>query len=222
MTSPKEQRRLVEAFVSLTRTIPADEVMFGSASLQVAGICDGSRGVQWNTWIEWSDDRQMAYAAVNLEGIAYDGWPVGRFIERELEAARLLDARADVADARVVEAIWFRDAWQVQAHPPIREKLIGGSPRLLHALTPSEWDAMLREAYECLDATRGYRGRAVQVLTTPSGEQRSYSVSPHFQLRQAFWPRNPLTAAGWRASLDAAMKNLRPLHRVVSEQARLV
>ena len=220
MTSPNEPQLLVKAFVALTRTIPADEVMFGSASLQVAGICDGTRGVQWNTWIEWNGEKQMAYAGVNLEGIAYKDWPVARFIEREIRGARLLKARAEVADARVVEVIWYRDAWQVQAHPPIREKFIGGSPRLLHSVTPAEWDAMLREAYQCLDDRRGHRGRAKQLLTTPSGEQRSYSVSPHFQLRQAFWPRNPQTAAGWRASLDETMENLRPLHRVVSDQAR--
>src|SRR5687767_6404401 len=139
MTGASERQLLVEAFVALTRTIPAEEVMFGSASLRVAGICDGTRGVQWNTWIEWDDDKQMAYAGVNLEGIAYDGWPVARFIERELEAPRLLDVRAEVRDAHVVEVLWYRDAWQVQAHPPIREKLIGRSPRLLHALTPSDW-----------------------------------------------------------------------------------
>ena len=194
--------------------------MFGSASQQVAGICDGTRGVQWNTWIEWDDDKQMAYAGVNLEGIAYDGWPVARFIERELESPGLFDVRTQVPDARVVEVLWYRDAWQVQAHPPIREKLIGGSPRLLHALLPAEWTAMLLEAYECLDATRAHRGRAQQLLTTPSGEQRTYSVSPHFQLRQAFWPRNPQSVAGWRASLDETMGNLRPLHRIVSERAR--
>jgi hypothetical protein len=220
MTSATEQQLLVEAFVALTRTIPADEVMFGSPSLQVAGICDGTRGVQWNTWIEWDDDKQMAYAGVNLEGIAYDDWPVARFIERELASPRLFDAAVEVGDPHLVEVFWIRDAWQVQAHPPIREKWIGHSPRLLHALTPSDWTSMLQEAYDCLDATRGHRGRAQQRLTTPAGEERIYSVSPHFQLRQAFWPRSPQTVAGWRASLDEAMENLRPLHRVVSEQAR--
>ena len=220
MTTPREQLRLVEAFSSLTRTIPGEQVLFGSASLQMAGICDGTRGVQWTTWIEWSDDRQMAYAGVNLEGIAYDGWPVARLIERELEAPRLFEARDEVPDPRVVEVFWYRDAWQVQARPPIRKKLIGGSPRLLHSLTAGEWEAMLREAYDCLDTTRGHRGRAQQVLETPSGDEREFSVSPHFQLRQAFWPRQPQTTLGWRASLDEAMKNLRPLHRVVSEQAK--
>lgn len=213
-------RRLVEAFSELTRTIPADELIFGSPSLQIAGMCDGTRGVQWNAWIEWDAGHQMAYAGVNLEGMVYDGWPVARFIERELERSWLLAARDQVQDAKRVEVLWYRDAWQVQARPPIREKLIGGSPRLLHVLTADAWDAMLREAYDCLDATRNHRGRAQQVLTTASGERRRFTVSPHFQLRQAFWPRRPGSTTGWRQSLDATMDNLRPLHDVVTRQSR--
>ena len=213
-------RLLVEAFSELTRTMPADEVMFGSASLQLAGMCDGTRGVQWNAWLEWDSHRQMAFAGVNLEGIAYKGWPVARFIERELEQPRLLEARDRVRDPARVEVIWYRDAWQVQARPPIREKFMGGAPHLLHAVDAERWMSMLREAYGCLDASRGHRGRGRQLLTLASGQQRTFSVSPHFQLRQAFWPRKPGTLAGWRASLDDAMANLGPLHEAVAQQSR--
>lgn len=211
---------LVDAFSTLTRTIPADENRFGSPSLQASGICDGTRGVQWNAWIEWDGARQIAYAGVNLEGMTYNGWPVARLIERELARPTLPDARSGVADPRRVEVIWYRDAWQVAARPPIREKLIGNSPTLLHALTNEDWAAMLTEAYDCLDAARGHRGRAEQKLTTTSGKKRVYSVSPHFQLRQAFWPREASRLAGWRASLDETMSNLRPLHRAITELAR--
>lgn len=211
---------LVEAFSALTRTIAADEVMFGSPSLQASGICDGTQGVQWNAWIEWDGARQIAYAGVNLEGMTYDGWPVARLIERELARPTLPDATSDVADPRRVEVIWYRDAWQVASRPPIKEKLIANSPLPLHALTNEEWAGMLTEAYDCLDASRGHRGRAQQKLTTTSGKKRVYSVSPHFQLRQAFWPREGSRLAGWRASLDETMSNLRPLHRLVTELAR--
>ena len=213
-------RLLIAAFSELTRTIPADAFMFGSPSLQVAGMCDGSRGVQWNAWIEWDDGRQMAYAGVNLEGMVYDGWPVARFIERELAQPWLPSLRDEVEDPRRVEVLWYRDAWQVQAKPPIREKLIGGSPQLLHLLTADGWEAMLREAYECLDPDRGRRGRARQTVTATTGVRRSYQVSPHFQARQAFWPRTPGSRAGWRESLDAAMHNLRPIHEAVARQSR--
>ena len=79
---------------------------------------------------------------------------------------------------------------------------------------------MLDEAYECLDADRNHRGRGRQTLELTSGKRKRFAVSPHFQLRQAFWPRNPSSISGWRVALDHAMSNLRPLHRVVSGQAR--
>ena len=218
MTDPA--RLLIAAFSELTRTIPADALTFGSPSLQVSGMCDGTRGVQWTAWIEWGAAEQMAYAGVNLEGMVYDGWPVARFIERELAQPWLLSARSDVPHPQRVEVLWYRDAWQVQARPPIKEKLIGGSPRLLHVLTASEWETMLREAYECLDADRSRRGRGTQVVTTSTGRQRTYEVSPHLQIRQPFWPRTPGSRAGWREALDAAMTNLRPLHDAVARQSR--
>jgi hypothetical protein len=218
MTAPA--RWLIDAFSSLTRTIPADENTFGSPSLQVDGICDGSAGVQWSAWVEWHGHQQLAYASVNLEGLAYDGWPVARFIERELEQQKLLGVRSEVRDPTRIEVIWYRDAWQVSARPPVREKRIGPSPCLLHSLTGAAWTAMLQEAYECLDASHEHRGRARQTLTTSAGSRRTFSVSPHLQLRQAFWPRDPSTRTGWRAALDQAMGNLRPLHRMAREQSR--
>jgi hypothetical protein len=48
--------------------------------------------VQWNAWVKWHGGRQMAYAGVNLEGMVYDGWPIARFIERELGWRASLDA----------------------------------------------------------------------------------------------------------------------------------
>jgi hypothetical protein len=211
---------LIDAFATLTRTIPAAEHRFGSPSLERAGICDGTRGVQWNAWVKWHGGRQMAYAGVNLEGMIYDGWPVARFIERELADPHVLDARAEVEDPTSVEVIWYRDAWQAAARLPIVQRRIGGSPHLLHTLTEEDWRAMLIEARECLDPERGYRGRGRQRVTTTAGNEREMAVSPHLQIRQAFWPRDPSTPDGWRTSLDAAMGNLRPLHRVVTGQAR--
>ena len=213
-------RSLIAAFSELTTTIPAAALTFGSPSLQVSGMCDGTRGVQWTAWIEWSGAEQMAYAGVNLEGMVYDGWPVARFIERELAQPWLLSAARDVRHPQRIEVLWYRDAWQVQARPPIKEKFIGGSPRLLHVLTADAWEAMLREAYECLDPNRGRRGRNTQVVTTSTGARRTYEVSPHLQIRQAFWPRTPGSRAGWRDALDAAMTNLRSVHDVVARQAR--
>jgi hypothetical protein len=212
--------RLIDAFATLTHTIPADSNLFGSPSLGISGICDGTDGVQWNAWVQWHGGRQMAYAGVNLEGKVYDGWPVARLIEREMAAPALFEAAARVPHASAVEVLWLRDAWQVVARPPILEKLIGGSPRLLHTLTAEAWTAMLREAYNCLDAERGRRGRARQAVTLTSGAIREFDVSPHLQLRQPFWPRDPSSVDGWLPALDETMANLRPLHEFVNLRAR--
>jgi hypothetical protein len=213
-------RLLIDAFSTLTRTIPADEVLFGSPSLQTAGICDGTQGVQWNAGIKWDGARQMAYAGVNLEGLVYRDWPVARLIERELDAPQLPSAKDRIADAASVQVLWFRDAWQVAARPPVREKLIAPSPLPLHALTDVIWTDMLREAYDCLDPARGHRARGQQKLTLSSGKRKVFSVSPHLLLRQPFWPKDPQRLQGWRASLDEAMANLRPLHQLVTALAR--
>lgn len=218
--SPTLNRLLIDAFATLTRTIPVDANTFGSPSLRTAGVCDGTDGVQWNAWIEWHGGKQMAYAGVNLEGKVYDGWPVARLLERERSDPRLLAAAADVPEPTRVEIIWYRDAWQAGSRLPILERLIGGSPRLLHTLTPDDWRAMLDEAYACLDPARGHRGRARQLVTTTAGNQKVIEVSPHVQARQAFWPRDPSSADGWRTSLDETMTNLRPLHRWAVDQAR--
>jgi hypothetical protein len=215
-----ESSQLIEAFTTLTRTIAAEPNLFGSPSLGLSGICDGTDGVQWNAWVQWHGGRQMAYAGVNLEGKVYDGWPVARLIERELAAPALVEAARAVAHPSAVEVLWYRDAWQVVARPPILEKTIGGSPRLLHTLAPDAWEAMLREAYNCLDGERGHRGRARQAVTMTTGAIRELEVSPHLQLRQAFWPRDPSSADGWLAALDDTMANLRPLHDFVARQAR--
>jgi hypothetical protein len=212
--------RLIHAFTTLTRTIPAEPNLFGSPSLGISGICDGTDGVQWNAWVQWHGGKQMAYAGVNLEGKVYDGWPVARLIERELAEPKLLEAAREVVHPAAVEVLWYRDAWQVVARPPILEKMIGGSPRLLHTLMPDEWTAMLREAYNCLDAERGRRGRERQAVTMTTGAIRELEVSPHLQLRQAFWPRDPSSADGWLPALDETMANLRPLHGFVVAQAR--
>ena len=211
---------LIQAFSQLTGTPVTSEVLFGSRSLRVAGICDGAQGVQRNAWVEWEGETQMAYAAVNLEGKVYDGWPVARFIERELQDARLLQTPTLLSSHTPVEVLWYRDAWQAASRPLIKEKLIGGSPRLLHTLTADAWRQMLDEAYSCLDAATGHRGRSQQTVTTPLGEARQYPVSPHFQLRQAFWPRQPLTSDGWCAALDEVLASLLPLHGLVAQQAR--
>ncbi len=62
---------------------------FGSPSSPWIGVSDDAHGVQWNAGIDQRGGR--AFFGVNLEGMQYEGWPIARFIERELAKPMLLD-----------------------------------------------------------------------------------------------------------------------------------
>ena len=205
---------LLDAFATELGTQPTTLRRFGRASLGYQGASDGARGVQWNAWLDTREG--AAFLGVNLEGMAYDGWPVARFIERELDRPRLFVVREQVDDPSLVQAIWHRDAWQVSLRPEIAEKHIGESPRRLSELEPASWAATLRQAYDCLDPARGHRARARQTVTTVKGERREYPVSPHLQFRQRVtWS----PAHGWRLALAETRRNLRPIYTWVAEQS---
>jgi hypothetical protein len=191
---------------------------FGSASLRVSGICDGSEGVQWNAWVEWDEHEQLAFVGVNLEGKKYDGWPVGRLIERELRKAQLFEASGKVARPDRVQVVWYRDAWQAASRPAIVEKLIGGSPQLLHGLSPTCWATTLQEAGQFLGPQ--FYGRARQLLTV-GGVQKRFDVSPHLQFRRGFWPRDAGSTRSWRAALVRIVDELQPLYDFVKSQSAM-
>jgi len=184
---------------------------FGTKALGYEGAHDGTRGVQWNVWLDYRDE--AAFVGVNLEGMAYNDWPIARFLERELEAARLFAVRSEVEDPSAVQAIWHRDAWQISLRPVIAEKHIGVSLRRLTDIGPDAWRATLLEAYACLSSDKGHRGRARQVVTTERHGTKEFDVSPHLQFRQQIQVNR---SGDWRASLATAKKNLAPLHRWVA------
>lgn len=208
---------LVAAFeqelgLAATRSRP-----FGGRRQGLRGASDDAQGVQWHAWLHVTGE---AWCAVNLEGLAYKGWPIARLIERELAHGRLLDARDQVATPEAVEVLWSRDAWQVVSRPPIDEKHIGGGPVPLAEITPDRWAALLREAYACLDAGRHHRARARQLVTLSKRQLKAEKeVSPHLQLRQRL--ELPEGDAGWADTLRAARQNLLPLHAWAVEQSQV-
>jgi hypothetical protein len=76
-----------------------------------------------------------AFLGVNLEGIVSDGWPVARFLERELNRPRLFDLRDRIHARALVQAVWHR-TWQISLRRVIREKHIGVSVRMLPDIKP--------------------------------------------------------------------------------------
>jgi hypothetical protein len=125
-------------------TFGTDGRPFGSPTGIWAGVSDNAHGVQWNAGTHRG--RSLAYLGVNLEGMEYDGWPIARFIERELAEAKLPSLAMEMG-SNDIEMSWTRDAWQASARLPIEEHSIGGTPIKLRTLTAEKWREVLREAY---------------------------------------------------------------------------
>ena len=176
------------------------------------GVSDGVEGVQWNAWC---CPEQDAVLGVNLEGMKYDGWPVARLIEREIDKPRLLTEYRDrVEKSDLVTVNWQRDAWQAASRPQIVEwELVRIK---LHQLNGDRWERALWDASECLDPERNLRGRrrAVTVTLKASGQQVERDVSPHLQFWTPFCEDAPHT-------LQEARETLEPLHEWAKHQARL-
>ena len=188
---------------------------FGSRSLGVLGISDGCEGVQWNAAYHQRDE--TARLGVNLEGMLYDGWPVARLIEREISYPLLLtEYRGRVPRPEMVTVIWWRDAWQVSSRVGIMESRLAPTPIALDRLDGDGWAHALRQARECLDSERGYRGRRrTKVTLRRSGRTVERWVSPHLQFTARF-------AENSTRSLQRAKDDLEVLREFAIRQTRPV
>jgi hypothetical protein len=206
---------LISAFATEFGVTVTDGHRFGSVSLGWLGVCDGAEGVQWNTWLHRNEN--AAYVGVNLEGLKYDGWPIARFIEREFRHPRLFDVVRTLDAPGDVQMIFHRDAWRFASRPAIEERHIGLSGRALPEIDPEGWKRTLQEAYDCLDAERGYRHRGRQVVTVKSGRVE-LSVSPHLQFRKRI-SNAAEDQRAWGTPLLLAKEVLQPLYDYVKQQS---
>jgi len=188
---------------------------FGSRSLGVLGISDGCEGVQWNAAYTKRDG--AAWLGVNLEGMLYDGWPVARLIEREISHPLLpTEYRDRVPRPEMVTVNWWRDAWQVSSRVRITESSLSPTPIALDRLDGDGWAHALRQARECLDPERGYRGRRrTKVTLLRSGRIVERWVSPHLQFKARFSENST-------RSLRRAKDDLEVLHEFAIRQTRPV
>jgi hypothetical protein len=206
---------LIAAFGAELGMAATNENRFGSPSLGWLGVCDGAAGVQWNAWVHRGEN--AAYVGVNLEGLTYDGWPIARFIEREFRHPRLFEVVKQLPVPEAIELIVHRDAWRFASRPAIEEKHVGLSGRVLTAIDSEGWKRTLQEAYECLDANRGHRGRGRQIVTTKSGKVEM-SVSPHLQFRQRI-SEAAEAHQDWTSRVRRGREALQPLYTFVKEQS---
>ena len=206
-----EGDRLREAF---TATFGQRCRAFGNRATSIGGVSDDAKGVQWNASYDPRDQRK--WVSVNLEGMAYDGWPVARLIRRELARPKLLDVVMSRTSATPIEVRWRRDYWQVHARPAIREAEIAPTPLLVSELTERSWQQALEGAQECLDVRPDRVGRAVQRVTLlGSAQEVSGQVSPHLTLTVY-----PVSTKPWLEVLEHAKSLLQPYYEWATEQAR--
>lgn len=183
---------------------------FGQLNQPEFGMSDGVEGVQWNLLI--STETGEIRVGVNLEGMRYSDWPITTFILSELENPTIDKLKADLHDVDRI-FVWFtRDAWQVQSRPKILERYLGGGPLRISGVDSALWAALLKEALDCLDESKGCRGRSRQEVTLANqpkkGERkRVMPVSPHLNV----WTFIERTG-NVRADLEAGIKRLTPVH----------
>ena len=51
---------------------------FGTPRGRYQGVSDNAEGVQWNAGVD--REQGSSWLGVNLEGMAYDDWPIARLI----------------------------------------------------------------------------------------------------------------------------------------------
>jgi hypothetical protein len=208
---------LAEAFSTLFVVRPLRT--YGTAKKQHQGFTDGREGVQWNAGID--RERDVLTLGTNLEGMAYDGWPIARLIERELARPRFVELVT--APALGACELWFtRDAWQAAARLPIKEQhLTPDIPQLVASVDEGSWRSVLLAAQACLDPRRNHRGRRREEVTLlASGATVLKDVSPHLQIKCVLDAATTASGAEIMSALQAARETLAPVHRWMVEQSR--
>jgi hypothetical protein len=184
---------------------------YGTDHAAHQGFSDNAAGAQWNTGVDRT--RAVWTLGVNLEGMAYDGWPIARFLERELRSPELPALARSMAGADHVEVWLEREAWQASARPAILESRIGPpGPLALRRLDETVWESMVREAYDCMDPARGHRGRARQMVTLVRAGRAEKQVAPHLQFKIVLRPPDRHAASGWEAELKRGRAVLQPIY----------
>lgn len=166
---------------------------FGQLNRPYFGVSDNNDGVQWNLRIY----RESGAAAlgVNLEGLAYDNWPIATFLLNEFEEPTLHSLLQSCTNPDAVELSFTRDAWLPSgSRLSIVESQIGGDVHRLSGLTSGQWSAIVSEGLSCLNESKGYRGRTKKNVTHISdGRITEKWVTPHLTIRTEVTPNGSTT-----------------------------
>ena len=217
MTNASPNPSLLQAIISFNAILGIDGRHFGAVNGDYEGVSDDNKGVQWNIRCEKASG--IVELGVNLEGMTYSYWPIAVFIENEMKYARLLELAPTLAGTEDISVAFYRDAWQFASRPRIEEEFISGTPVKLNHFTEAGWMATLAEAYTCLDASRGRRGRGTQTVTLRTRGKREMDVSPHLHISTPVWMTTPCTSEQARRKIEAGFRLLQPIYAIVKSQS---
>lgn len=196
--------------------ITPDPQLFGKPGGSVYGASDGENGVQWNFWVR--GEAPEAYLSINLEGMKYTDWPLSKFIQAELNDAKLPSLWPTLDKTVDPEVKLARDAWQAQARIPIVEALLGQKQHLSN-LSEASWEATLTEALGCFDESKSFRGRAKQPVTrVKDGMKVDMWVTPHLNIFTPLWSTPPASHAEAYTRMRDLIQQLSPIHALVQGQ----
>lgn len=191
---------------------PTSPVFFKGIGHRWVGLADRSDGVQWSGWHNHVD--KVAELAVNLEGVEYDDWPVGRLIGLEQHDPTLPGLAITVSVVDDIRIAWWRDAWATYKQP-IAEETILDVPA--QSLSSPKWKVALSEAGACLGPN--LKGRALQIVTLPKKGKTQLEVSPHFQVITPVWKTMPTNHIERVAQMEAAKVRLQRFHDFAAKRA---
>jgi len=143
---------------------------FGQNNKPSFGASDDAKGVQWNIGI--NRETGEAFLGVNLEGMAYVGWPITTFILSEIARPSLEAVKAKVSDPSSIFLNISRDAWLPKGRLVIVEQHIADGPFPLTEIDAARWKEMLTEARDCLNPAKRWRGKARQPVTLVRSPKR--------------------------------------------------
>jgi hypothetical protein len=170
-----------------------------------SGVSDGREGVQWSLYVTRSGNETVL--GVNLEGLKYDGWPIARLIERELEKPGIPPAIGPDRNSTSLHLWLWRDLWGAgggRTHEAILDLP-------MCRLDKDVWRTGLEEAYRCLDSVRGHRGRA---------RRDGRWVSPHLHISCTLWQEHAPPVEAQISLLNEGRGTLQCFHDWATERSR--
>lgn len=190
---------------------------------QRKGRYEKTLGTQWSCYRDLGSKR--FYLLVNLEGVKDQdqGWPIARFLERELRNPKLHNLLETLPSVDLVQLILMRDTWRSRRFREADDDFLAGTPIPLNHVTPEGWGKTCSEGLNCLSLEKNGWSRGKHIVPHSRAERE---VSPHLQFRLplTFPPKSSDLNSSeqfevLRLAMSKGLKTLRPLYDFVADRS---